>query len=286
MKNPIWIIWLVLCLSACGSHTPDYVISEKDMEDLLVDIHKSEAVIESNYNIYNNNADKKKIREAVFLRHGVTQEQFDTTLVWYGHHIETYMKIYDRVVERLKAENEEAKKLLAEENSQTMSQPGDSVDVWKQRRSHIFDSRLSTNLLAFDIAPDENFRTRDYFELKFKVVMLPKLSVNPQVYMAVRHTDNGVAYNRSDIDKGGWFSLPLQSDSATALSRLYGYIVLPEQSVREKVYIDSLMLIRKHYNDRIPDVDNQVYMPEQSVVSGESKKAVAKRVTKLKKLGS
>ena len=69
MKNPIWIIWLVLCLSACGSRTPDYVISEKDMEDLLVDIHKSEAVIESNYNIYNNNADKKKIREAVFLRH-------------------------------------------------------------------------------------------------------------------------------------------------------------------------------------------------------------------------
>ena len=83
------------------------------------------------------------------------QEQFDTTLVWYGHHIETYMKIYDRVVERLKAENEEAKTLLSEENSQTMSQPGDSVDVWKQRRSHIFDSRLSANLLAFDIAPDE-----------------------------------------------------------------------------------------------------------------------------------
>ena len=46
------------------------------------------------------------------------------------------------------------------------------------------------------------------------------------------------------------------------------------------------MLIRKHYNDRIPDVDNQVYMPERSVVSGESKKAVAKRIIKLKKLGS
>lgn len=82
MKNPIWIIWLVLCLSACGSRTPDYVISEKDMEDLLVDIHKSEAVIESNYNIYNNNADKKKIREAVFLRHGVTRNS--STRLLYG----------------------------------------------------------------------------------------------------------------------------------------------------------------------------------------------------------
>jgi len=80
--------------------------------------------------------------------------------------------------------------------------------------------------------------------------------------MAVRHTDNGGAYNRIDIDKGGWFSLPLQSDSATALSRLYGYIVLPEQSVREKVYIDSLMLIRKHYNDRILDVDKMIFSYE------------------------
>lgn len=82
MKNPIWIIWLILCLSACGSRTPDYVINEKDMEDLLVDIHKSEAVIESNYNIYNNNADKKKIREAVFLRHGVTRNS--STRLLYG----------------------------------------------------------------------------------------------------------------------------------------------------------------------------------------------------------
>ena len=83
MKNPIWIIWLVLCLSACGSRTPDYVISEKDMEDLLVDIHKSEAVIESNYNIYNNNADKKKIKSRIFAAwsHSGTVRH-DSCMVW------------------------------------------------------------------------------------------------------------------------------------------------------------------------------------------------------------
>ena len=84
MKNPIWIIWLVLCLSACGSRTPDYVISEKDMEDLLVDIHKSEAVIESNYNIYNNNADKKKIKRsrifAAWSHSGTVRH--DSCMVW------------------------------------------------------------------------------------------------------------------------------------------------------------------------------------------------------------
>ena len=277
MKKLVYLIIAFFVLAAC-SHDPDYVIGEKDMVDLLVDVHKAEAVIESNYGDYNSKADKKKLREAVFLKHGITQEQFDTNLVWYGHHIEDYMKIYEQVVERLKAENEEAKKLLAEENSQTMSQPGDSVDVWKQRRAHVFDTRQADNLLTFDIAPDENFRARDYFELRFKVLLLPKLAVKPQVYLAARHTNHDVVYNQLDIDKEGWYSLPLQTDSATALSRLYGYMVLPMQPVQGTLYVDSLMLIRRHYNDRIPTVDNQKALPNRP-------EAVDK-VRRLKRIGN
>lgn len=262
MKNLVYLIIALFVLAAC-SHDPDYVIGEKDMVDLLVDVHKAEAVIESNYNQYSSKADKKKLREAVFLKHGITQEQFDTNLVWYGHHIEDYMKIYEQVVERLKAENEEAKKLLAEDNSQTMSQPGDSVDVWKQRRAHVFDTRQASNLLTFDIAPDENFRTRDYFELRFKVLLLPKLAVKPQVYLAARHINHDIVYNQLDIDREGWYSLPLQTDSAMALSRINGYIVLPMQPVSGTMYVDSLTLIRRHYNDRIPVVEQQKSLPSR-----------------------
>lgn len=262
MKKLVYLIIALFVLAAC-SHDPDYVIGEKDMVDLLVDVHKAEAVIESNYNQYSSKADKKKLREAVFLKHGITQEQFDTNLVWYGHHIEEYMKIYEQVVECLKAENEEAKKLLAEDNSQTMSQPGDSVDVWKQRRAHVFDTRQASNLLTFDIAPDENFRTRDYFELRFKVLLLPKLSVKPQVYLAARHINHDIVYNQLDIDREGWHSLPLQTDSAMALSRINGYIVLPMQTVPGTMYVDSLTLIRRHYNDRIPAVERQKSLPSR-----------------------
>lgn len=276
MKRALFVILSILIMASCHRH-PDYVIGEKEMEDLLVDIHKAEAVIESNYNIYNNNATKKKLREAVFLRHGVTQEQFDTTLVWYGHHIDKYMEIYDRVAERLRAENEEAKKLLAEENSQTMTQPGDSVDVWKQKRFHLFDSRLPSNLLTFDIATDENFRIRDYFELRFKVLMLPELNVKPQVYMAVRHANNDLAYNWVDVEKEGWCTLSVQADSAKSISRVFGYIVLPMQLVPEKMYVDSLTLIRRHYNDRIPAVDNQKTFSDGPLSPSERKLRLLKK---------
>ena len=276
MKRALFVILSILIMASCHRH-PDYVIGEKEMEDLLVDIHKAEAVIESNYNIYNNNATKKKLREAVFLRHGVTQEQFDTTLVWYGHHIDKYMEIYDRVAERLRAENEEAKKLLAEENCQSMTQAGDSVDVWKQKRFHLFDSRLPSNLLTFDIATDENFRIRDYFELRFKVLMLPELNVKPQVYMAVRHANNDLAYNWVDVEKEGWCTLSVQADSAKSISRVFGYIVLPMQLVPEKMYVDSLTLIRRHYNDRIPAVDNQKTFSDRPLSPSERKPRLLKK---------
>ncbi len=251
--------WLIFSLSwlllSCSSSVPEYVIEKEALESLLVDIHLSEAVIETN-NI-TKVPEKKKIREAIFLRHGITQEQFDTTLVWYGHHMVEYMEIYERVIERLEAENDNAKDLLAQENSRQMSQPGDSVDIWKMQHYHIFDTRIPDNLLAFEVYPDENFERRDYFELRFKVVLLPRQSIDPQVYMVATHLDKSMVFNQLDITEEGWYSLPLQTDSAHNLRHLQGYILLPMQAIHERMYIDSIALVRRHYNEDIPVVEGQ-----------------------------
>ncbi len=261
MKPYLLVLPLLWLSFSCGNRVPEYVIEEEALENLLVDIHLSEAVIETN-NI-SQNAEKRKIREAIFFHHGVTQEQFDTTLVWYGHHVAQYMAVYDRVIGRLKIENAEAKKLLAQRNSYQMSQPGDSVDIWTLKRYHIFDTRLSTNLLTFSVISDENFKKQDFFELRFKVSLLPRLSVSPKVYITATHTNNDIITNQLDISKEGWYLLPLQTDSAYMLKQLQGYILLPMQAIHERMYIDSLALVRRHYNESVPEVKEQKYMARE-----------------------
>ncbi len=274
--KPYWLALPLLCLLfSCGNRVPEYVIEEEALENLLVDIHLSEAVIETSG--ISKVSEKRKIREALFLHHGVTQEQFDTTLVWYGHHMSQYMELYDRVIKRLKTENDEAKKLLVQQNSYQMSQPGDSVDVWMSGRYHVFDTRLSTNLFSFNVIPDENFNKRDYFELRFKVSLLPRLSVSPQVYMAAIHTNNDMITNQLDISKEGWYSLPLQTDSAYALKQLQGYILLPMQAIHERMYVDSLTLVRRHYNEFIPEVKEQIRMVREPERNPFMKKLKLKR---------
>jgi hypothetical protein len=77
------------------------VLSAKEMENVLFDIHLAEAAIESDYRLYSRHdtreTRRKQLYDAVFQKHGITMQTFDTSLVWYSGHLENYIKIYDKL---------------------------------------------------------------------------------------------------------------------------------------------------------------------------------------------
>ena len=74
-------IFFVLIFTAC-EQIPSHIIAPEQMETLLIDIHKAEA-ISDNLTQYASDREKERLRQSVFDRHHVTQAQFDTSLVWY-----------------------------------------------------------------------------------------------------------------------------------------------------------------------------------------------------------
>ena len=116
MHKSFHIIILCMILAsvvvACGKRMPKEVIDSKKMEDLLIDIHKSEAFMESDYPYYAKDNRKDSIRNAILAKHGVTRAEFDTSLVWYGMNIEKYIEIYKKVIERLQEEDNKIKHLV------------------------------------------------------------------------------------------------------------------------------------------------------------------------------
>ena len=253
MKRHIDIIFvLLLFLFVSCKKQPEGVLSENRMVDLLVDVHKSEAVMALNYNKFSNDEKKRAVREAVFMRHNTTQAEFDSSLVWYGNHIDKYMGVYDRVIERLNKENEEVKLLIAQDNSQILTRQGDTVDIWKQERDYIFDARKGENLLTFDITTDENFARNDRFLLNIHTINPPANGDKAHVYLAIRHNKQNIHYNYATIENSGWTTLKIQSDSVTDLSVIYGYILLPQRYDRHVMYVDSIELIRIHEKKGMP----------------------------------
>lgn len=257
MRIGIASILFVALLSLVSCKQQDEgILNKGEMTDLLVDIHKSEAVIALNYSKFPNDSAKSVIREAVFNRHKITQAQFDSSLVWYGNHIEEYMEIYDKVIERLNQENEEIKALIAQDNAQILTRAGDTVDIWKRERAHVFDSGKRENIFAFDITADENFFRNDRFILKIHVVNVPKDNVKPITYLAARHDEQNINYNWGKIEKEGWNELRVQCDSSIRMNTVYGYIAMPERADGHVMYMDSIILLRIHEK---PGMENFPY---------------------------
>lgn len=249
MKSLLYIVlcFTVLCLFPACDRTPDHIIKPKAMESLLVDIHKSEAIIEKDYNKYGSIEQKKQMRNAVLRKHGVDQAAFDSSLMWYGHHLPMYIKIYNNVIERLKSEDEAVKVLIAENNSQPLSRPGDSVNIWSKDRFYAFEPYIGRSVLTFDIPADDNYREKDIFILKLKFSMLPRRNEQyPHVTLAVKHKNDSIRFASTDIKRNGWATFRVEADSST-ISKIYGNIVVPSRPNWIRTYADSISLTRIRY---------------------------------------
>ncbi|WP_455498275.1 DUF4296 domain-containing protein [Coprobacter sp.] len=249
MKSLFYIVLCctLLCLFSACDRTPDQIIKPKAMENLLVDVHKSEAIIEKDYNKYGSLEQKRQMRNAILEKHGVDQATFDSSLMWYGHHLPVYIKIYNNVIDRLRSEDEAVKVLIAENNSQPLSRPGDSINIWSKEKFYVFEPHIGRSILTFDIPADDNYREKDIFILKLKFSMLPRRNEQyPHVTLAVKHKNDTVRFVSTDIRNNGWGTFRVEADSS-AISKIYGNIVVPSRPNWIRTYADSISLTRIRY---------------------------------------
>jgi hypothetical protein len=74
------------------------------MENVLYDLYIAEVEIDENHHFFNNDSvTKQNLLNSVFDKHRITEQTFDTSLVWYNSHLEKYMKINTNIKDRLEA---------------------------------------------------------------------------------------------------------------------------------------------------------------------------------------
>ena len=105
------LLSLLLCLTGCR---PKGILHSWEMRKVLVDLHKTDALLQIN-GLYNASTEDKAIYYAQVLeKHGITQAEFDSSLVWYTAHPQLFDKIYPKVLAELKEEEDAFVALHAE----------------------------------------------------------------------------------------------------------------------------------------------------------------------------
>ena len=162
-RNITWV-WLLgaAFMVGCGKQVPEDIIQPDRMENILYDYHLSISM--GNNLSYSDNYQKEAYKNYVFEKYHITEADFDSSMVWYTRHTEELASLYKKVGERFRSEKKRMQELLAlREDKPAASLPGDTVDVWYDRKLYWLTDVPLANKVTFEIPADSNFKAKDAF---------------------------------------------------------------------------------------------------------------------------
>ncbi len=113
-------VGLTLLFSSCTMR-PSSVLSNRKMVNILVDLHTAEGVLQAGGYNYGHDDDVNGYYAVILEQHGVTQAEFDSSIVWYTIHPQFFQRVYPKVVKRLQERYDAETALLAAQDAELKS---------------------------------------------------------------------------------------------------------------------------------------------------------------------
>ena len=101
---------LIACLalmSSCGKYIPGDIIQPRKMEKVLYDYHLSMGMSNNS-----KNTEREAQKKYIFQKHGITEAEFDSSMVWYTRESSDLLTIYSNLDKRFKREYAHIGRLL------------------------------------------------------------------------------------------------------------------------------------------------------------------------------
>lgn len=247
---------IALVLTGCEVKRPNTVMSDAQMEDVLYDYHIAKAMGEGVP--YNENYKKQLYIESVFKKYGISQADFDSSMVWFARNPDVITEIYKRVNEKLKTERNKINHLISlQNNAPKESLPGDSIDIWSWKSIYSLTGTPLNNKISFVFPADSNFKDRDTLCWQARFRFYNKGNIhnrhNLVMSMQIRYKNDTTVSILQKVYKSGIEKLTLNSDTLGKIKEVKGFIYY---STREpdntlKLVVDHITLMRYHATDTL-----------------------------------
>lgn len=159
------------------------------MEDVLVDYHLALAIAEVQVGDLQSN--RYILTQAALRKHGVTEEELDSSMLYWCRNSEKFVKICDRVSERLNYMAESQGVERQERNPYSyLATEGDTANVWNLREGVVVVPNIVDNIYSFTIEADTTYHLGDNFMWAFTTQFLNSDHYNEAYALLSIHYDN------------------------------------------------------------------------------------------------
>lgn len=248
---------VAICLTGCKAGKPRGVLSEGKMADILYRYQLARAVAA--------NQDSSNVRGRAYVlsvleREGVSEAQFDSSLVWYYQHMEVLQKVYERVGDRL---NNELSLMGAATNEVTrfsnLTNKGDTANIWPGRAYYLLSNNGFSNRFSFDLPADTAFYPSDIYKLSFHSEFVQRMGSRHAVAtLAVQYDNDSIGRNEYHIYGSGDQAVTLTT-KPHRIKRVYGFVYMLsgwDENPR-LMFVFSPSLVRIHQAPVKPSLSEQ-----------------------------
>jgi hypothetical protein len=278
---------VLVLLSACTPQVPSKYLQPDEMEDLMYDYYLSQGI--SNGRAGSTDYDRRYNLQTVLKKYGLTNAEFDSTLVYYYNHMELMNGIYTNIQKRL---GDEALELGASEGEverfTVNSASGDTTDVWEGKRQMMLLPIPHYHIVQFSQKADTSYYKGDSFLFTFGGHFLVQSgSRNATAYLAVTYENDSVVAVTSPVSLSGGSTLRISPCDLRA-KRLDGYVYMPRRDQTDNesessiLLLNHIQLMRFHHRKKTDEDNNQ---SKPSVVVPEKKDTTDSLKPRIRRLG-
>ncbi|MDR0892043.1 MAG: DUF4296 domain-containing protein [Mediterranea sp.] len=246
---------LVLGLAGCSVKVPSDVIPQGKMENLLYDYYIAKSLGDNMP--YTDSYKKELYTDAVFKKYSTTQAEFDSSMVWYTRHTEILSKVYSKVSERLKAQQDVVNHLVAlRDKTPKTTAAGDSVDVWPWLRIMRLTGEEMDSKYIFTLPTDSNYHERDTLvwtmDYRFLPPLLPDSLRRAVMSMQLIYAKDTL-HQLAVVTASGEQQLRLYADTLGALKEIKGFIYYAQADslVSGPLLASRISMMRYHCKDSL-----------------------------------
>lgn len=232
-----------LALAACSRSGRPPVDNDR-MAALLVDLNYADAMVGTQYHsTYSSDSLRKLLKQSILAKHGLTQEELDSVLMWYGGHISVYLDVCDRVDSIIS----DSLRIIDRQIEQLALAGGQTVatrtECWPGRPWQVIAPTQASDFITFSLPADSSWRRGDVW-----VWGLSMTNARSPMAMtlAVEYAERpGMLelVNQHDLTGTERHELELRTDTILTPVRISGYAFL-RPAADEWALADSISLTR------------------------------------------
>lgn len=225
-------------LAAGCSDRPKGILSEDKMVEVMTDIQIAEAYERSGEaDGYLHGRGRETLGRGVLMQHGVTQEEMDSTLAWYGRNMDEYSNLYKKIDAELNKRQLKYARAAGESESE-----GSSADLWPYGRHYMLDDRSVTDGIVATI-PTNELAPGDKLTWKMSVEGADSRNLT----LGVDYSDGtSETYRHTNRGSDRWVEVSLQTDSILEVDRIF--LIADFEHSGARVLIDSVQLTHIPFN--------------------------------------